>query len=360
MTTSNPPVIALQTPGTRSSADWPKVVTWTRACVVGAMVGVTAAASTGEVTSRLGHSFRDQVVGLAVVLTAGLIAGLVFGWLQAQAFVNVLARRRHRWVLVTVAVAGVGWAAASAPNGFADQGSSSSSLPLWMVVGGAAVLGAGLGAFLGVAQAMVLRPLVSHPWRWVGISALAWSPAVAVVALGATAAPESWPVLAVVLLAAPILGAAAGFLLGRISGSLLPALSGADPHDLAVLALLGSPAHVFLGRALVGLSFSGAVTGRTVRLPVRYARLGDQIVVLPRRPDSKHWWHNLDGPLTDVLVLLRGRWRSGVAEIVRPGPAMYDTVRTAYLDRWPSADLAAGQPVVLVSGLLPTTGGKPR
>ena len=348
--------VTARTPGTRSSSDWPKVSAWTRACVFGAMIGVTAAAAAALIDSRLGgDTLREQAIGLAVVVTAALVGGLALARFQAQVLIDVLERRRHLWIVVTVPVAAVGWVVATAPSGFAQDGSPPSTLSPWLLLVLALVLGACLGALLGAVQAHVLRPAVSHPWRWVGISAVAWSPAVAVVALGATLPPESWPDLAVVLVA-PLLGAVAGFVVGRVSGSLLPALSGAQSHDLAVLALLDTPAHVFLGRRLLGLSFTGSVTGRSVRLPLMYAMLGERVVVVPRQSEGKHWWRNIEGRLTDVLVLLRGRWRSGVAEVLLPGMPTYDAARGAYRERCPSAELSADQPVVLISGLGVTPG----
>src|SRR5205085_10630965 len=118
-------------------------------------------------------------------------------------------------------------------------------------------------------------------------------------------------------------------------------------------------ASVVLGRRLLGLSFEGSVTGRRVRLPLTYARLGERIIVLPRRSGTKHWWRNIDGRLTDVLVLLSGSWRSGVAEVVRPGRPAYDAALTAYRQRWRTVGLPADQPVVMVSGLSASPGAAP-
>jgi hypothetical protein len=128
---------------------------------------------------------------------------------------------------------------------------------------------------------------------------------------------------------------------------------------MVVLGLLGTVVSLLLGGRLLGLSFDGVVTGRRVRLPLTYARLGERIVVLPRRSGTKHWWRNIDGRLTDVLVLLRGSWRSGVAEVIRPGMPSYDAALAAYRRRWRTVGLPADQPVVIVSGLGATSGAAP-
>jgi hypothetical protein len=339
--------------GISSRADWPKVSSWTLACSLSAMIGVTAGTAAGLVDRQLdGNALRAQLIGFAIVVLGGLVAGLTLGRLQARVLLDVLGSRHRLWIIITMPVAGIGWAVASAPGGYAAGGTSTESVGLAAVVIAGLVVGAPLGALLGAAQALVLQPLVSHPWRWVGINALAWSPAVAVIALGAWLTPDSWPWLGFLMLT-PFVGAFAGFLAGRISGSLIPALSGAPVRDLAVLGLLTTSFKLFLGHRLVGLAFDGSVTGRDVRMPVTYARMGERIVVVPRQSETKNWWRNIDGRLTDVLLLIGGSWRPGVAEVVRPGAPTYAEARTLFTARWPAADLADDQPVVVVSGLGP-------
>jgi hypothetical protein len=131
-----------------------------------------------------------------------------------------------------VAVAGLGWAAVSAPAVLApDDGGPAPSLAL--VVGGAGALGLATGAVLGAAQAWVIRSSltrglgvrgsVAHPWRWTGISALAWAPAMAVIFAGAQSAPAHWSTGAVALLGTAT-GALAGAALGAVCGALVPVL----------------------------------------------------------------------------------------------------------------------------------------
>jgi hypothetical protein len=131
-----------------------------------------------------------------------------------------------RWVLVTVAVAGLGWAAVSAPaalGGADDAGAGAPPLPL--LLAGAAALGIGMGAVLGGAQALVLRGRVPRPGRWVAANAVAWAPAMSVIFLGATTPDSDWSVASVLGLGA-LTGAVAGTVLGLVTGRFLPSVTG--------------------------------------------------------------------------------------------------------------------------------------
>jgi hypothetical protein len=312
---------------------------------------MTAAAGAALVADGLGTG-NDRWLALGVVVLGGLVEGTALGALQAAALRPVLGGRGRRWALVTILVAGLGWALASAPGTLVDPGKEATSGdgPPWLVaVVGGALLGIVMGALLGAAQAATLEASIRHRWRWVGVSALAWTPAMAVVFAGATWPDASWSAAAVLAIA-PVTGAAAGFVLGRTSGWLLPSLTGAKPHDLLVLRLLANPLVPGLHRRVLGLRFPGAVSGRVVELPVRYASDGPRLVVMPGHPEAKHWWHNLEWQLTEVDVLRSRHWSSAVAEVLTPGTPSYDSARSAYCKRWGDVDVPEGQPFVLVYG----------
>jgi hypothetical protein len=310
---------------------------------------MTAAATAAKTSQALvgepGDS-HEVMVALTIVVAGGLVEGVALGGLQAAGLRRMLpGLDRRRWLLVTTAVAGLGWAAASAPG--AMSGTEDGSVPpLLLVLAGALGLGAVMGALLGAAQATALRGHVRHPWRWVGANAAAWAPAMAVIFLGATAPEAGWSGPTVAALGT-VTGLAAGAVLGLVSGAFLPALDGPPAHNRLVLGLLGSPAHGVLDRSLIGLRVRGVVSGRSFELPVQYAADDVGVVVVPGRPDTKRWWRNLVAP-TPVDVLLKGRWQQGDGALLRIGEPGYDTAIDAYRHRWPRVRLAAGIPLVRV------------
>lgn len=195
---------------------------WVRACVVAETIGMGAAATAAVLAQRLG-----PVVGPAVVVCGGLVEGVALGWLQS----SVLARRfprlvRRGYLSATVVVAGLGWAAASAPAALA--GDDAGTTPPWpVVVVGAAGLGLVMGVLLGAAQSLALRGAVARPRRWTWVSAAGWTAAMVVVFTGATLPSASWSP-AWILLTGPVTGAAAGAVLGLVTAPLVPWLG--EPH----------------------------------------------------------------------------------------------------------------------------------
>ncbi|TRW44090.1 hypothetical protein [Georgenia yuyongxinii] len=200
-----------------------RVRRWVLLCAAAEAVGMSASAAAARSATALQGAGRGAAAAWGVVVLGGLVEGTAVGLAQAAALKPLVPSLDHRrLLLVTVAVAGLGWAAASAPSVLAaDDGDAE---PGWaVVVGGAAALGLVMGAVLGAAQAWVLRPAVRRPGRWVGISVAAWTPAMVAIFAGATVAPASWPAGAVVLLGT-VTGLVAGALLGAVSGVLAPAL----------------------------------------------------------------------------------------------------------------------------------------
>lgn len=310
---------------------------------------MTAAAGAAKATQALvgePSTGREAAVALSLVIAGGLVEGVALGVAQAAGLGRWLPRPdRRRWVLVTVAVAGIGWAAASAPSVLA--GDDGGGQPSWLLIAlGAAGLGVAMGGVLGAAQALVLRGHVTHPGRWVAANALAWAPAMSVIFLGATAPGAGWSVPAVVGLGT-LTGAAAGAALGLVSGWFLPSLAGPPPHNRAVLGVLASPAHRLLDRSLVGLRVRGAVTGTPFELPVTYATDPAGVVVVPGRPATKRWWRNLRSP-APLDVLQRGSWRPAVGTVLLPGEEGHHDALATYRRRWPRVRVPDTDPVIRI------------
>ena len=207
---------------------------WIGACVTAEAVGMTAAAAAARSANALtDHDVpHAAALGMLLVVVGGLVEGTALGWLQARALADTLGPTgRRRWLTLTILVAGLGWAAASAPATLAgDDGQGQP--PLVMILIGAAALGAAMGALLGTAQASALRNRVRHPWRWVWGSALGWTAAMPVIFAGATGVGASWPWWLVVPIGT-VTGVLAGAVLGVVSGPFLAALDAPAWQPLA-------------------------------------------------------------------------------------------------------------------------------
>ena len=328
----------------------PTLGRWTLLCALAEALGMAVAAGAARWAQDLAD--RPDTLDaawpvLAVLVAGGLVEGAALGAVQAWLLGAWLpALRRRRYVLMTVLVAGVGWAAASTPATLAS-GDRGSSPPVSLVLLGAAGLGLAMGTLLGAAQAAALRGAVPHPWRWVAANAAAWPPAMVVVFVGATTAEADWA-LGWLLLMGMGTGAAAGTVLGIVTHWHLASLDGPPPHNLAVLDLLASSWRGPLAGRLLGLELHGRRTGHTYRLPVRYATDHHGLVVVPGRPEHKTWWTNLRRPGTHLEVLWEGAWHPGRAYLLWPGDIGYDLARSTYQERWPRTSLPGDQVVVRI------------
>lgn len=192
------------------------MTSWLRACTLAEAVGITAAAGAARVATWVTET-RHASPGwaLVVVVAGGLVEGAALGVLQARALRGrVGASAARRWALATVLVAGLSWAGASAPATLSGD-SAGTSPPLWLVLGGAAMLGALTGAVLGDTQATAVRVASPARARWVRSSTLGWAAAMPVIFLGASLPDASWPSLPVVAL-----GTATGTVAGAVLGLL--------------------------------------------------------------------------------------------------------------------------------------------
>ena len=169
-------------------------------CVGAETVGMTASAAAALGAEALSETW-PLAAGLGLVVAGGLVEGGALGWAQSTVLARRLpALRRRNYLLATLLVAGLGWAAASAPAALSTNGDEAGSAPpLALVLLVAAGLGLLMGPVLGGAQALALRRVARRPRRWVLANTLA-----GVVALGAAT------------------GAAAGTVLGLVTGQFLP------------------------------------------------------------------------------------------------------------------------------------------
>jgi hypothetical protein len=325
---------------------------WVLACAAAETVGMTASAA----AARLGQDVSDgggvgaRWVALAIVVAGGLVEGSALGLLQGRTLGHRWpALSRLRFLLVTVLVAGLGWAAASAPGVLAGDDGTAAGPALGLMVLGGLGLGVVMGPVLGAAQATALRGAVRHPWRWVGANAAAWPLAMAVIFVGASSAGAGWSTPVVAGYGA-LTGLVAGTLLGLVSGGWLGSLDGQPIGNTLALALLAGR-RLGLHHRLVGLAVTGRRTGQVVRFPVQYALDGDDLLVVPGHADRKTWWRNLRDPGTPLEVLYDGRWVAAQAELVQAGDLRYEAAVATYQLRWPHSEPSVWEPVVVLHGV---------
>lgn len=325
---------------------------WTRACIAAETVGMTAASTAAVLSESL-----SPAAALAVVVAGGLVEGTALGWWQSGVLQDLYPRlRRRAYAVTTLLVAGLGWAAASAPAAFAGSGDGDDAAPpLLLIMLFAGGLGTLMGAALGAAQALTLRSAVAHPWRWVGASAAAWTPTMAIIFAGATTPDSSWPAPAIIATGA-LTGICAGGVLGVVSGAFIPSLDGPSTSSRIVLWALQLRPAESLRHSLVGLEVLGRRTGRQLQFPVQYAALtADRLVVVPGNAGRKTWWRNIATTPTAIRVLTRdGAWTRANAWVLtaddEEGATLdteYDDARRAYEHRW-GRILPPDQPVVVV------------
>ena len=203
------------------------VLRWALLCAAAEAVGMT----TSAVAARLSDSaFPEPRSGaaaagaLGVIVAGGLVEGTALGLAQVAGLRPWLPRlHRVAYLGVTVAVAGLGWAVASAPQALGDDQGGASPPAALMVLGGAGI-GLAMGPVLGGAQALVLRGQAPRPWRWLLANAVAWPPAMALIMLGATAPDASWSTPAVAL-TGTVTGLVAGATLGAVLGGFVPSVA---------------------------------------------------------------------------------------------------------------------------------------
>jgi hypothetical protein len=314
---------------------------WLAACAGAEAIGMAASAGAAHTSDGL-----PAALGFAVLVAGGLVEGTALGVAQSTVLATRLGpARRRAWVVVTVLVAGVGWAAGAAPATLTENGSDGPAPALGLIILGAAALGLVMGALLGIGQGAVLRRRVRHPWRWVPANALAWAVAMAVIFAGATTAGASWPWPAVVGYGA-LTGGLAGAGLGAVTGLWLDVLDGPPLRHRLVLRHLVAR-HAPAGNGLTALEVTGAHSGRTFRFPVMCAPLGrSSLVVLPGHPSRKIWWRQLgDEPM--VSFLDAGAWKPARARVIDQGTLEWSVARAAYVARWRHARIEQ-DPLVVV------------
>lgn len=99
-----------------------------------------------------------------------------------------------------------------------------------------------------------------------------------------------------------------------------------------VLGLLRSPLHAVLDPGICELRYRGRRSGRSIALPVIYARYGEKYVVVVGNSADKRWWRTFTEP-RPVEVRRGGRLRAGTGRLVAATDPEYWPAWQAYSRR---------------------------
>lgn len=105
--------------------------------------------------------------------------------------------------------------------------------------------------------------------------------------------------------------------------------------------ILRSPVHFVASPGLMLLTVTGRHSGKRHSFPVGYQREADIVTVMVSEAPSKQWWRNLRQP-APVEAVLRGRTRSGRAELVPAGSELFFRCVEDTLRRVPGMDRVFG------------------
>lgn len=325
----------------REMAEW---VGW---CAAAEIIGMTVAAAAARAAGNLlsdSTSLR-MVAAWAALIGAGCIEALGVGLAQSGALRRRVPRlNSRRFVLVTVAVATLFWAAGELPVLTSEPDSLGSSPPMLLLALGGLGLGLVTGCLMGLVQMTVLPRGLRHRWTWVGGSVTGWALAMAVIMVGASSPGTQWP-LTTVLAWAALTGAAAGGLLGLTLAWFAVSLDGRPVSSRVILRALRTGRPRWLGRSVIGLRVTGRVSGTTYEFPVIYVVQGDALWVMVGRSTAKTWWRNVSRS-TRVELLRDGRWVPATAEMVSPTDPGFLNGLSWYLACWPRAKPAPEDPLV--------------
>jgi len=202
---------------------------WTLNCGIGELLGISAAAMMAfSITYYLGEpeTISDKLLGLFIMLFAGLIGGFILGTLQWKVlklkFPNISYRK---WTNVTILVAMIGWFIGTVSSLFlADvaeiPGSAITEPTIPMTLIYASILGLFLGVLFGYFQWLVFRQYALHTKKWIVANALGWAVAMTIIFYFATL-PTAHTPISMVLLYGLLGGVLAGLSVGGITGFFL-------------------------------------------------------------------------------------------------------------------------------------------
>ena len=103
--------------------------------------------------------------------------------------------------------------------------------------------------------------------------------------------------------------------------------------NAAMVLLLRSPLHSIFSNSILAIRYTGVRSGRTLTVPVRYHRRGDDIVVMTS--EETKWWPNfLQSAKADVL--LGGAWAASQVQAMPNNPSLAGPIMREMWEKHPS------------------------
>ncbi|MGI8334420.1 nitroreductase family deazaflavin-dependent oxidoreductase [Actinomadura scrupuli] len=119
----------------------------------------------------------------------------------------------------------------------------------------------------------------------------------------------------------------------------------------AVRAVLRSPLHRLLSGSVLELTYTGRKTGQRHALPVMYATMDGDLVIIAGRPGGKSWWRNFSARPRQVDIRLRGDHHIADALLLASGTDAYEEALAAYRDRYPRTLIEPRTPILTLHNL---------
>jgi hypothetical protein len=199
------------------------VALWIVACTAAELAGICLAAIWWIAMDRADPTpatLAAKLLSLGLKSLSGVVEGGVLGTLQALALRRIYPRLPVAlWVMLTMLLAVLGWAAGSAVPIFvtADPGQAAAPEPaLALTLLAGAAMGLALGALFGAVQAIAFRHAATRTGWWIAVNAAGWGVALPLIyAVASTGPPEMETVRLVAKALAAGLGA--GLILGCVT-----------------------------------------------------------------------------------------------------------------------------------------------
>lgn len=210
---------------------------WTLYCGVGEFLGIATAAAIAVLFNRL-INYPQNISEITLLYLAATISGIVEGGitgsLQAKILSPALSVSVKKWVMLTTAVAVLGWLGGTTPSIIVAKISSTADTPIDLTFSQmsfyALAMGLIAGVLFGLFQWFELKNHVNAAWRWIAANAVGWALAMVVIFWGATTPDANTPAIVIIAIGA-LVGILAGLIVGAATGVSLLAFTREKNHS---------------------------------------------------------------------------------------------------------------------------------